>query len=173
VKPDEYLIGELAKCHARWKMGFKPALIDALRLCGLNNIPLPHWVYEHTFEHVLEAYAGKRKSKGRRGYSGGISGSVGLDARHFFRWDRASYWLKNRKSLLHPRATRLEAFKAAELQLADEKSPARTSAASIERSFDRVEKAVRSGCSDRFFLAAGLEPPASIVSIKRGRAEVR
>ncbi|UPK35549.1 hypothetical protein IVB18_47725 [Bradyrhizobium sp. 186] len=159
MKPEEYFLDQIAEMKRAWDAGFKPALINTVRLCGPNNWPLPQWAYEEIVHHLMESYGGKPKSAGRRGYSGGVRGAAALDAKHYIRWNWASYWLENRKSLLGSRATRDDAFKRVEALLADAQSPARTSAKAVEKSYIKVEKDIRAGRGDRYFLAAGVPLP--------------
>ena len=100
MTPDEYFASELDKCRRAFDGGFYPALLEALWLCGANNVPLPPWVWQPIQAQVEDAYA-KGRAGGPPGKSGGRRAAAEMARIHYLRWSCARHWLANRKCLKH------------------------------------------------------------------------
>ena len=154
MTPDEYFASELDKHKRAFDGGFYPALLDALWLCGANNVPLPEWVW-HVQAQLEHDYA-KGRAGGARGRTGGRRAAAEMDRIHYLRWSSVRHWLDkdNRKCLklggYKPTREGVFAFVSDRLKC----SKAQGSPDAVKDSYKLVETARRAGALDRFAAAA-------------------
>ena len=150
---EEYITRELCKHKCAFDGGYYPALLNALWLCGANDVPLPEWVWRAVQAQLETAYASDSAGGGKVGRAGGRRGRAKMDRIHFQRWSWAKHWLNNKECLKHfgHKPTRDGAFTYASEMLRGKKAQGSTGA--IEDSYKLVEKAIKAGNGDRFAAA--------------------
>jgi hypothetical protein len=75
--PAAWLVRELERCHRGWDAGAIDALVDVLRTCEENTLPLPQWVYE-ALSKIVADYSSRRLRSERQRMN---------DLLDFERWD--------------------------------------------------------------------------------------
>ena len=154
---EEFLASELQRLEAAYNGDYYPALIEAFKLCALNDWPMPYWVW-HRMAFEQEASLAGIAFGGTRGRTGGRFASADMDHIHCLRWSWAKHWLVNRKTLpmFPPKGvyapTREGAFAYTSYTLRGTKAQGEPGA--IENSYKKVERAFKAGGGDRYLAAA-------------------
>lgn len=152
MKKEEWFPKKLDDLRRRFEAGHGPSLLDAAELCVANCWAQPQWISEA----MLEVVTGTRSlvAKGR-----GNDLDRTEDRRAFMRWSWASVYLRNKRLLPgygHP-ATRAGAFAYASELLRG--SDAQAEPATVENSYDKVQRAIKGGKADIYFAAANARLP--------------
>jgi hypothetical protein len=126
----------LAEYRQKFEDGDYRQAILAMSLCAWNKIPVPDWLHQETHRALLFTF--KNGGAAGRGKSGGYAKRLVRETNHRMRHQIADHELDRRRVV---GGTRADAFERASERLRG--TPARGSSTEIERSYNKIQRALR------------------------------